>query len=596
MKKKNISTMVSILVIVFTAQISLTAATCHWEGGTGYWHDPDKWSCNMVPTANDDVIIQHGTVLISNGISATAKSVLTEAKLTIYNGGNLTIDGPDEDGLVNHGRMNIYGELIISNISGSFDNGFTNYGKSIVYSSGRITVGYASGYSIFNEDKGVFSNKGYILMTYVQNGLRNQNYFKNTGQIHYLNNQNDGTAFYNEKTFVNEFGGSLRSEGTESYAVLNYDNGQFQNKGKIIMRTGTYYGLNNTGNFTNYSTGTMSATQFSSYGFYNGGEFTNNGTCVSQTNDKGLYNDGHVINNHYFNCSINISAGIHSKKYTNGITPTIENNGYWYIDGNDAIAIKLEYAELTNSDEGEMYSVGFIEGKILFNHGIFHSYYSGNHDIAFINEGAVADVYNAFGGNIDNNRLLVQPSSEAFLQGVPINNILEVSSLSNISIGDWTVTGVGVAGSYNVGSNTFTANSTGHNQTVLYIETTIISSGLTRNLEIRSDVAQPIIAHNNSYEVEHTNDDQWALQNTQQAQFTIFPNPTTESFQIRNIFNVQQVAIYDWKGVLVRQVFFDDSIEEYRVQLPNNLMDGSYIVRIEDTTGNVQSQQLIVQK
>ena len=58
--------------VVLAAAPSAQNATCDWLGGSGDWHDASKWSCGVVPTADDDVTIGTSLLLGTITLSQTA--------------------------------------------------------------------------------------------------------------------------------------------------------------------------------------------------------------------------------------------------------------------------------------------------------------------------------------------------------------------------------------------------------------------------------------------------------------------------------------------------------------------------------------------
>ncbi len=85
------ATQALLVSLVFSSAAS--AATCNWTGGSGDWHTPAKWSCNAVPTSDDDVNITNlgfGATLTVNA-AAPAKSLSFNSSGTVSGTGALIV-------------------------------------------------------------------------------------------------------------------------------------------------------------------------------------------------------------------------------------------------------------------------------------------------------------------------------------------------------------------------------------------------------------------------------------------------------------------------------------------------------------------------
>ena len=90
-----------------------------WTGGVDTdWDEPGNWSRLEVPLATHKVVIPDTTnhPVILNGINALARSMVVETggKLTLHNGGNLTINGSEHDGIFNEGTVENSGNITIA--------------------------------------------------------------------------------------------------------------------------------------------------------------------------------------------------------------------------------------------------------------------------------------------------------------------------------------------------------------------------------------------------------------------------------------------------------------------------------------------------
>ena len=63
-----------------------------WIGvANGNWHDAANWSCGRVPDANTDVIINSGTVVLSNDTVIRSLTVKPGAQISVTGQAKLTV-------------------------------------------------------------------------------------------------------------------------------------------------------------------------------------------------------------------------------------------------------------------------------------------------------------------------------------------------------------------------------------------------------------------------------------------------------------------------------------------------------------------------
>lgn len=98
------------VLIVF---LCITAANLIGQSiftGFGFWHTSSNWSLNMVPAANESVLISGPCVVASN---ETCKDLflIHLGSLTIETNGELTVNGPIYLSIVNN--LVINGKLIL---------------------------------------------------------------------------------------------------------------------------------------------------------------------------------------------------------------------------------------------------------------------------------------------------------------------------------------------------------------------------------------------------------------------------------------------------------------------------------------------------
>ncbi len=113
-KLKSVYVWLGLGVILVSS--SAAADTCTWDGTTGNWNDPAKWSCNQEPSAGDNAVISSGVV------SVTADA--TVDGLTLFGSGTL------------QGDANL--EVTVS--LNWTDGGMTGTGKTIVPDGGTLSI------------------------------------------------------------------------------------------------------------------------------------------------------------------------------------------------------------------------------------------------------------------------------------------------------------------------------------------------------------------------------------------------------------------------------------------------------------------------
>ena len=89
MKYCSVFTFMLLFILPLFGQIEST-------GNETYWDEPTSWSSGTIPTANDEIIIRSGhVILVYGGTSALAKKITVEdnAFLLVLENGRLTIDG-----------------------------------------------------------------------------------------------------------------------------------------------------------------------------------------------------------------------------------------------------------------------------------------------------------------------------------------------------------------------------------------------------------------------------------------------------------------------------------------------------------------------
>jgi hypothetical protein len=75
----------------FFAKAPLGPTLCTWVGGTGNWDVPSNWSCDQVPTLENDVEILVGSVTVNVNADVKTLAVGSAASITINTGMTLVV-------------------------------------------------------------------------------------------------------------------------------------------------------------------------------------------------------------------------------------------------------------------------------------------------------------------------------------------------------------------------------------------------------------------------------------------------------------------------------------------------------------------------
>jgi hypothetical protein len=197
---KNKTRLMFVLMFVFgwlsfAPTKSVQAADCVWNGTIGDWTDTSKWTCGVVPDADDYVTINGGTVTLDSNVTVNS--------LTLTNG-TLTGTGHLTAGTVNWsgGTMSGAGSTTASeavNFSGSanitlYERAFYNEGTaawnktgylylqtatSVFYNLPGATFTIQSSGSIMASGYGMISNAGTFTKTSVGTSVQLQVDFDN---------------------------------------------------------------------------------------------------------------------------------------------------------------------------------------------------------------------------------------------------------------------------------------------------------------------------------------------------------------------------------------------------------------------------------
>ena len=494
----------------FSVGVGIPAITTNdhiWTGCVDTdWATSGNWFSNTVPGASDNVILPNvlsNDPEIMTGTDAFVKSLYVQlaGKLTIQTGSSLTIDDSAANGILNNGTINNSGKITIGANKKTGESGIFNTGNVNNNAGGEIQVEETTLAGIRNES-GNFSNNSKIMI-----GVH-----KKTG----------GIGIFNKSVFNNNPNGDIQIEETGNEGIFN-DSGRFDNKGSITAGvnkkvggaaiynkddfrnfTGDIQieetvgdGINNvSGLFITNSKITIGAGKNpSGDGIENKGTFRNNLSgeiIIDKTSKEGIFNNGGSFTNHN-----KITIGANKKTGKNGIHNssmgafTNETKGDIQIEETGEDGIKNPFSIFTNKGKisvgenkqpvgdgidnndifnnepcGEIYLFDKLNAgvsSVITNEGLFSLNTNQTHVPSnFDNKGILEDIQGTFptGGNFSNKEIVVAPLtieeckdiSPAFGLGNTVDfNILGIFT---------DAAGMSSVGSYDVNTNTFTANQT----------------------------------------------------------------------------------------------------------------------------------------
>lgn len=340
----------AVFILMLCGMTIKAQVTWNGDGGDMNWHNSDNWDMDMVPIATDDVIIPAGFMVVIRGApSAVAGTLsLTQATLTIENGGSLNIDGSTSSG--DAFRIN----------------------ESVVTNSGIVTVTNSNSDGIFLDDGSVFTNNGTVsIENSDSDGLELDDStpgstFINNGILNLTNDGSEAILMENNAFFRNSLTGVINIENDEEEAIHLDDPGaEFINEGDIFINSAGDEGieLDSETSFTNTITGYILILLVGSDGSsdecaidIDGGSFINDGIIEIDGGDKvadgidlssgndmpGTFmNNGHITINDYDNQGIDVRSG---STFTN----TRLGNIQIFNEGSDGEAIEVVGATFIN--------------------------------------------------------------------------------------------------------------------------------------------------------------------------------------------------------------------------------------------------------
>ena len=569
---KNILATIFILLLF----VPLSAQNT-WLGGDGYWHNANNWSYGMIPTANEGVEINSGTVKILSPTSTYANRVKvnTGASLIVTAGAKLTVDAStsnDVHGMMITGDLEVRGKLAVSNVG--YGDGISLSGNGVFWITkyGAVNIRNTDSNGIWSN--ATIINRGYLYIRDTGNdGIFGFGLIDNDhGNITMVDIGSSGISCWSNAQLMNSGEISIKGTGGAgiylrdgSYAnndenaeiVIAYtasngivtvsNNNTFENSGSIYIAHIDTYGIYNYDTFINHEEGAITIDD-ALYGLVNqqGADFDNAG--ILSIGDEmvygSLYNKGDFLNHA---CS-EISTDNKVRNYTPGV---ITNEGNWY--NNSTLA--------------------------SFNNG------------QFINDGLIEDNPNTFPVSIVNNEIIAKPINGVVQVGVPVSNALEVGNITKHTVNGWYTTEslTQTAGPYNEVLNEWTP----HTGTVGLTEVFVSLSHDDGNCN--SIIIVPVTNAVVPFIAPDVLGDRNKLQD--KDVFEAYPNPFDQSMNIKipsDISGSYLVSISTVLGhVIYEEQIFLQAGRLLPIDISNHLLSGTYIISVSDGQSIVWADKLL---
>ena len=236
MKGQSLKLRFSIILFVFCLVwlngTSSFAATYTWDGdqNDGNWNNPANWLENLVPTINDDVIIQAIQTglypVISSDIAIQSIQIEAGAKIEILANGILRIKGSTGTGLKNAGSFTNHGLIQIDSTA---SNGIHGLSGSEMINTGNINIGTNGAVNNIpkrgvelNGQARIDNNGGIIRVNNVKEyglfvkGIINNN---SNALIEIYEVKSSGIYVFNAGSFNNELGSILDIGKTSTHGI-----------------------------------------------------------------------------------------------------------------------------------------------------------------------------------------------------------------------------------------------------------------------------------------------------------------------------------------------------------------------------------------
>lgn len=599
----KLSILTSLFLLTFSIA-SIHATTITWLGGNAAWDDASQWDTGIVPGIGDDVIISSGRVKIYNGDNEHARSVYVQsvsARLYIYEGGTLEISGAvDNDGLHNKGRVFIYGNLFINDITQTNPNvsakAINNDLYIFTYPNSQVNIKYIDDIGIHNSSFSYFRVKGglWIYQT-VKGAISNHDRFYNSGLIDIIDcGLPSSYTLSTADDFRNYSTGEIYISSS-NYSAFDVSN-SLKNYGSIEVEN-TTIGFNNAGSISNYEGAYLDA-DYCGIGYYNrpGKTISNSGSMKTNHTLEGVNNYGTIYNYRHIGLFYSNSNG-GLRNMSGGV---IENFSDIYVLGSGARDV---------NNEGVINNKGILEtSKIidiastgsLINDGFLVSHYDGTHLISgtLENRGAIDDNYGMLQQSpVINDRLIIAPVAGPMFKGVPFPNVLDVVSFEGLTLGDWKISQNGIsAGIYDPSTNEFTPNGDAIGISTIYISVND-EDGLSRNFSL--EIEGGIISFDSEDPMFFAEKETSVSINEELHEVVAFPNPSNGSVQLESKMfeeNQTQVQVFNTLGQLVQEVQLEAGNFNQMINLSSRLVSGIYVLKMIQKGEEVNVQRIQLQR
>ncbi|WP_157618568.1 beta strand repeat-containing protein [Spirosoma spitsbergense] len=406
------------------------------------WNTAGNWASGTVPTATDDVVIPSGPAnqpVLSTTATAKSVAVQTGASLSISSAGSLTI--------------NSFATL------GGFPTAFYNQGT--VNNNGTLMLGNTAPVGLIGlHNTGTFTNTGTLQVDRATNqGINNRATatFTNTGIITIGASVTMGTqGIWNQATFTNT-GGTITIDRITGDGLLN--SGNFINSATITIGASasvTGNGLTNSpgASFTNATGGTITIDRTGVLGLANTFTATFINYSTITIGSLGTIGNYGIVNPGMFTNSACATLTLLAPIFNNGNSFT--NAGLFTVN---TTRTHIDFGTLTNN--------GIID------------YPQGNPIPNVVNNDVIASAISSCGNTI-NPALQLGDNSNQFTVGTTWYSDQALTQ---------------PAGTYNQGTNTFTAtNLAPGSSTLLYFSATDNTNNCTKTVSVSVTVNQSVTA------------------------------------------------------------------------------------------------------
>lgn len=253
--------------------VPIPPTVCTWNGTTGNWSDATKWSCGQVPTSNNNVVINSGTVTLDGANGTTVSIVdmtLSGGTLTSMNNNTLALSGAlawSGGTIGGTGTMTVAMATTITNAptldtrsltlngGGTIEGGFnTSNGANLIIPLSKTLTVTNSTLILWGGNGGTLTLAG----TLIKNGV-------GALECNFQTFQNTGTVNINEGTLRMGYGGT-HSGATFNMATylgvnrfLTIRGGTHTFNGCTFAGTGGFFVTENAtvSTFTNNTVGSM---------------------------------------------------------------------------------------------------------------------------------------------------------------------------------------------------------------------------------------------------------------------------------------------------------------------------------------------------